>query len=84
MEQIPIKNAIRKGLWILNGGVTVIILGYIFIALSFSNNHPLVSLSIVAVGFVLSWTYWSFAVSRWKLWAYARVDNLIRAEESRR
>jgi aminoglycoside 6'-N-acetyltransferase len=27
------------------------------------------------IGLPLAWLYWSYMIPRWKLWAYARVDN---------
>ncbi len=31
---------------------------------------------LVIVGLPLGWLYWSYAVPKWKLWAYARVDDV--------
>jgi hypothetical protein len=29
-----------------------------------------------AVGFVAAWSWWSYAVPRWRIWAYEHVDNI--------
>ena len=82
MENISTKEAIRRGLWIVNGPIAVVIFGSLFIALRFSNTHPLTSLSVTVAGFVLGWTYWSFAITRWKLWAYSHVENLVELKKA--
>ena len=82
MEKISVKAAIGRGLWIVNGPLTVVTFGLLFIVLRFSNTHPLTSISVIAAGFVLCWTYWSFAITKWKLWAYAHAENIVELKKA--
>lgn len=45
-----------------------------------SGGHALL-LGLFALGFVMAWAWWSLMVPRWRLWAWARVED---TEELRR
>jgi hypothetical protein len=78
----PLKAVIR-GYWTVNSSVMLVMLGIpllvwlIAASLGFSGDWRL----IAAVGSLLiswpaSWLTWSVFVTRWRIWAYERVENL--------
>src|SRR5262245_40140636 len=73
MRHVTIKEAVRRGSLTVTVPVTIIILvgmissrwfSYVFYC-DYFPEPP------------LGWLYWSFAITKWKLWAYANVDDLV-------
>ncbi len=40
------------------------------------------AVGLFVAGFVLPWLVWSYLVPRWRLWAYARVDDIEALKEA--
>ena len=76
MERHSISKAITRGhLWV-SAPLFVLLLGPVV----FANRMYPKDLQLFAIaaltGFVLGWTYWSFTIPRWRVWAYEHVDDL--------
>jgi len=39
-------------------------------------NSISTAIVMMATSLVFGWTWWSFAIVRWRIWAYERVDDL--------
>jgi hypothetical protein len=78
-ESISVKKAIENGKGLLMFAPIIIIATGIFISvythkeLGFEFNFSIV---IALVGFLLAWFFWSFAVTKWKIWAFENVRNV--------
>lgn len=66
------------GLVWVNGPVAACLFGVPLATWSVFPNHPGVMFAACAVGLGLAWLAWSYNVPRWRLWAYARADDLGR------
>ena len=78
-EKISIEKAIWKGHKMITFPVMIIIVSVIGFGLflekkrlipSWSNGVTLVS------GISLGWLYWSFIITKWRIWAFERVENI--------
>ena len=78
-EKIPVSRAVFYGWLFINLPVAFLMfafpVAFLFLTVRKGSNVwlPLVGFLI---GFVLAWTWWSFATPKWRLWAIRRVDNL--------
>lgn len=78
-EQKLIDKAIRRGQLMINlPGLIILIttLGaslFLQRKLGYPEYFALLGLTI---GILLSWAFWSFSLARWKVWAYANVNNI--------
>lgn len=76
---LTVKQAIRRGLLVVNGPVLLLLVGPGALFAVLIEHHWLprrynaLGLLLFIAGFVLAWLWWSFAVPRWRLWAYQRV-----------
>jgi len=78
-KSISVKRAIYYGLLFINGPVSLVMLAIPAIALlifAFYKISSLVILLVFVGGFVLAWSWWSFATPRWRICATLRVDNI--------
>jgi hypothetical protein len=79
---LSVKQAIRRGLLVVNGPVLVLLLGPlgVFALLIdhrvLSRQYNWIGLPVLLAGFVLAWLWWSLSVPRWRIWAYERVENV--------
>jgi hypothetical protein len=71
-EAVSVDAAIRKGLLVVNGPVTFLLIVPAITSILIFHRGPVVY-TTAGVGFVLAWLWWSLAVPRWRLWAYERV-----------
>lgn len=78
-EPVTVTQAIDRGRRMINYPVAIIqftvIVGSIFVVVLFSLPGWLVTVGILA-GFVASWVYWSFAITKWRVWAFENVRNV--------
>ncbi|MDI7776180.1 hypothetical protein [Asticcacaulis sp. EMRT-3] len=81
------QSAVRLGQLVINLPVVVIMLGVFAgegfvldaIKLTYNPSLPMALFLILMMGLVAmapAWLYWSYAVPRWKLWAYSRVPDV--------
>ena len=78
-QKISVDKAINRGHLIINVPVMLIMFGIPGITLYlFSENLiPNWSLAIsFFLGFGIAWVYWSFSVTKWRLWAFENVRNV--------
>jgi hypothetical protein len=79
MTKVSVDDAIKRGQLVVNLPVTIIIIGLMAAGayLVVATTMPLLGIGIFASSFVLGWLYWSFAITKWKQWAYTNVDDII-------
>jgi len=79
---VTIGKAIWRGLLLVNGPVFVLLVGPLatFALLVetgvVARDYNWIGIALFPAGFVLAWLWWSFAVPRWRLWAYERVADI--------
>jgi hypothetical protein len=76
--KISIKKAIRVGQIAVNIPIQIffvisILIGFKMVSISLW----LLPLSILAF-FTLPWLYWSFAITKWRIWAFSNVDDICK------
>lgn len=78
----PLK-AVTHGYWTLNSSVMLVMLGIpllvwlIAASLGVSGDwRAIMAASTLLISWPASWLTWSFLVTRWRIWAYERVENL--------
>lgn len=76
-EKITVEGALKRGQLTVNGPVMAIILVSMFIVVQTANQNWPLSFVFLFGGPICAWFYWSFSITKWKLWAYARVDDLV-------
>lgn len=86
-EHQTVKQAIRRGLLVVNGPVLLLLVGPLSVFAWLiehrivSRDYNWVGLPVFIAGFVLAWLWWSFSVPRWRIWAYERVDDIRTLKE---
>jgi len=78
-ETISVDTALAKGHKMLTYPTLIIIFGTVGVAVYFSIKEILPFWMIpvaFGVGSVFSWIYWSFMVTKWRLWAFENVRNV--------
>ena len=85
---ISTSKAIWIGLLVVNGPVLVLLCGPLFV-LDYCLDHRLVSRDLSWLGFILfpagfalAWTWWSFTVERWRMWALRRGADPEQLEQA--
>jgi hypothetical protein len=83
---ISVEAAIRRGLLYVNGPVVLLMFAPMLLSLALfnrmtrafgSDTYAFITFCVIfVVGFVLAWLWWSYAVPRWRLWAYERVEDI--------
>lgn len=77
-ENKLIKEAIRKGFWVVNCPVFVLLFAPALIVLNLPENtipSYYGGISLVS-GFILGWLWWSYSVPKWRLWAVSYVNDV--------
>jgi hypothetical protein len=78
-ETVTVDEALRKGKRYINLPIYVILFGMIGLSVYFvavENFSGWYNATGVTVGFVFSYLYWSFAITKWRLWAFENVRNV--------
>ena len=87
MKRISVGRAIWTGMAWVNGPVLFLLIGPLWIfngAIERGLIGPAyrwLATVLFGAGFVLAWTWWSFNVPRWRLWAYERVIDIQKLKE---
>ncbi|RLA48382.1 MAG: hypothetical protein DRR42_16795, partial [Gammaproteobacteria bacterium] len=74
-------RAITVGLLVVNGPVLALLLGplWAFVAAiengEIDRSYNWIGLVVFISGFVLAWLWWAVSVPRWRIWAYANVQD---------
>lgn len=78
-ETVTVDEAIKRGRRMVNLPVLVIMIGGICFVVFLYSNHYIPGV-LCAVGsllaFVSAWLYWSFMITKWRLWAFENVRNV--------
>lgn len=78
-DSVSVDDAIKKGKRLVNYPGTTIMLGTLGICFYLGIQH-IMPFWIVPLGFILSfvfaWIYWSFMITKWRLWAFDNVRNV--------
>lgn len=78
-ETVSVDDAIKKGQRIVNIPVIAIMYSLLGLGVIISTNNllPAWAVSVVIVLAIgLAWLYWSFAITKWRLWAFENVRNV--------
>jgi hypothetical protein len=79
MPTIAPSRAILVGLLIVNGPVLLLLFAPTLTILMIARQPPGLHLLLsLGVGFIAAWTWWSFSVPRWRIWAYERVTDIVK------
>ena len=75
-------QAVSRGHWTVNGAVMLVMLGVPMLTWGIVTSLGHGDWAVIAACFSLlisgpaSWLTWSFLVTRWRIWAYERVEDL--------
>jgi ABC-type transport system involved in Fe-S cluster assembly fused permease/ATPase subunit len=76
--KISVKKAIKIGKIAVNAPIIVVFLISCLISENLmSKSLWLFPVSILAI-FILPWLYWSFAITKWRIWAFSNVDDICK------
>jgi len=78
-ETVTVDEAISRGRRMISYPVMAIMFGIIGLSFYLSTQHLIPAAYMVAgivAGILLAWLYWSFMVTRWKVWAFENVRNV--------
>lgn len=79
---ISVSKAIWRGLFLVNGPVLALLVapmatfGLLVENGTIARDYNWFGVALFPASFVLAWLWWSFAVPRWRLWAYERVADI--------
>jgi len=82
MNKISVAKAIQRGHLVVSlpaGIVQLVGMTLPFILSAGSRGSLLVGMFL---GFILAWLYWSIAITKWKLWAYQNVEDLVALKQA--
>lgn len=74
-----VDNALSRGQLVVNVPVFIIMFGVmgLFFFLGFSGRLPVYFTPLgILIGPLVAWVYWSFAITRWRIWAFTNVDDV--------
>jgi hypothetical protein len=77
--QVSVNKAIKRGHLMVNVPVVLTIIGCpaLAIYLSDKNSIPKWSIGVAfLIGFILAWLIWSYMITKWRIWAFANVQNV--------
>lgn len=78
-ETVTVDEAISRGRRMVSYPVMAIMFGIIGVSvfLSIQNIIPALYMVIgIVAGIALAWLYWSFSITKWKVWAFDNVRNV--------
>jgi hypothetical protein len=76
------QQAVRRAFWTVKLPTVVLLLGPMLAVVFAGKKGPadFTKFVLLAIsfggGFILAWLAWSLLVTRWRLWAYQRVDDI--------
>ena len=78
-ESITVTQAIEKGRRMINYPVAIMQVAAILIsilAVIYFNISIWFVLGGFITGFIITWLYWSFTITKWRIWAFENVRNV--------
>lgn len=75
-------QAVSRGYWTVNGAVMLVMLGFpvlthvVVTSLGHGDWAGIAAVLVFFVSWPAAWLTWSVLVTRWRIWAYERVENL--------
>ena len=78
-ETVSVDEAVRKGRRIINLPILFIMFvppALLFFAVAFYDYPGWTIIVAVSVGFISAWVFWSFMITKWRLWAFDNVRNV--------
>ncbi|MDT7832463.1 hypothetical protein RQM59_08735 [Flavobacteriaceae bacterium S356] len=78
-EQISVDKAITRGHLMINLPVMIIMFGTPGVSMYLFSEKLIPNWSIgisFFLGFGLAWAYWSYAITKWRIWAFENVRNV--------
>jgi hypothetical protein len=78
-ETVSTEQALKRGQRMVNVPVSCILIGCLATGITLfilKNGYEILGGVIAIGGFVASWLYWSFAITRWRVWAFDNVRNV--------
>jgi hypothetical protein len=82
MQKVSVENAVRVGSLTVNLPAVILIFSFMIGGLVLVGYPPVLPFTVFFGGFALSWVYWSLAITKWKLWAYANVEDLVELKKA--
>ena len=77
-EEIELNKVLNKGTLLVNFPVMIVMFGFMGISL-YLNEIGFISGWMMIIGFVISfilgWLVWSFAIVKWRIWAFEKIDE---------
>lgn len=74
-EELSITKVINKGHIMVNLPVFVTIVGLPSLLHFFDLDKKIVLIGAL-IGIIIAWFIWSIMVTKWKIWAFERVENV--------
>lgn len=82
-EYITVEDAINKGQRMVNTPVAIIMFGTM-VLFYFLGIVGIISLWFTPISIILGpsfgWLYWSFMITKWRIWAFSNVQNICKLE----
>ena len=78
-EYISVNRAIKRGHLVINAPVILIMFGFPAAAMYLFSEKLIPNWSVAIsffLGFGIAWIYWSYSVTKWRLWAFENVRNV--------
>jgi len=78
-ETVTVEEAISRGRRMISYPVMVIMFGIIGISVYLNTQNLIPALYMIigiAASLLLAWLYWSFMITKWKVWAFDNVRNV--------
>ncbi|TRX30150.1 hypothetical protein FNW52_20410 [Flavobacterium sp. ZT3R18] len=79
IENISVDEAIKKGHRMVNYPSMLIMFAVLGITIycGIQNYLPKWTIPVgIILSFILSWLYWSFAITKWRIWSFENVRNV--------
>jgi hypothetical protein len=79
IPHLTVRSAILWGLLWVNGPIFPLLLGVPILAFLLAVSWQLPSIFIwisIPLGFLAAWSWWSWTLPKWRLWAISRVDDI--------
>lgn len=83
-ENVSVSEAINKGQLYINLPVIMIIIATIGATIYLDSIYSLekwIYIVSLILGVALGWLYWSFAITKWRIWAFENVRNVHELKE---
>jgi len=78
-EPITVDKAIKRGHLVINVPVFFLMMGTPCVAMYLFSEKLIPNWGIAVsflIGFLLAWFYWSYGITKWRIWAFENVRNV--------